>query len=862
MSVQEVNAPNVGDRDQEAYRPRSAEDLETVVSEMEEVNSEDVMEAVREISELADDELRTGENSVAIHANAPIRSLNNPEENNVQLDDREGQVVGEEYFVGQNLPGFQDVGNIKWWTVMDDDSYREETRGGGREHLQLNNEGDIHNYRVELDGEPLEGEEVQRLARNLRIRSQGDVTTENSIPEHVLRHSSKEEVLENEELSEEEYREQLSEALKHGFITEDGDLTLKGWTVGTNLDARDLRQLDDLNYGSDIVDFQADSFTGLDLEPVVLGGRARLEFSNEYISGNSFRTRSERGTIDLREGEGFPEEVHDFMDQHRWAGFSTNASPSERQEVNDEIKLSKYLQEIEEVPVSVEGDRLSIRSEDVRNYIFSNIHDTAIGHNDADVHVEGYRVNDYDVEIDLITASDSELDREEAETPEELIEEIENIVADSIEFHSGSELEASVGHKDIGGRKFDQMDRLFRYDDGLTTDFSKSFHYNSVVDAVLYSRHGEELEELNEGYEGGGRFGTVIPHFDDASSSLMQTVEELQEYGFLETEEVVEEEAKLNITADELEYREVIDRLEGLEEVSFTGSQRLSWREENNKRVDVGEIAAELEVVDGREEEMAERLQDYRDEIMDNYLASTEYEVKDERIPQAKNFIHNELEDSTLGDVLAKVTPSVKHDDEKEVMKFDGWNEKLLHPMAEDMEDTTFGKNASEELLDELGKMYEEGIIEGEMRYSEEYDLERKKKIVDIPGEARIEGYRELDEETRAELEALEEKDLISINESEYHLDIDTRGEGDGYLEPKESLEINIEGELEASELEMADTSVEIEGSYDTTADTTYRANDQLREIAENLDPMNFDSRPYEEVTVETDFDYGQELPA
>ena len=75
---------------------------------MEDVENEDVENAVREISEIADDNLR---GAVTNHFQAPIRSLNNPEENTVELEDgTEAQVVGEEYFVNQNLPGFQDVG--------------------------------------------------------------------------------------------------------------------------------------------------------------------------------------------------------------------------------------------------------------------------------------------------------------------------------------------------------------------------------------------------------------------------------------------------------------------------------------------------------------------------------------------------------------------------------------------------------------------------------------------------------------------------------------------------------------------------------------------------------------------------------
>ncbi len=257
-AVQNVNVPDSEEREQDVYSPRNEEELEQLIDRMEDIENEDVEDAVRQISEIADDNLRR---EVTEHFQAPIRSLNNPEENTVELDaGTEAQLVGEEYFVNQNLPGFQDVGNIKWWTLMDEDSYREETRNvrdrddvdRGLEHLQLDDEGDIHGYRVELDGEALDPEQAQRLARNLRIRQDNTVFEGNQVPRMMLENSSAREAAKSENIERNEFEDRYEEAREIGLVSEKGNLTLKGWLSAVDLEAPDIRSLVDKD---DVISF-------------------------------------------------------------------------------------------------------------------------------------------------------------------------------------------------------------------------------------------------------------------------------------------------------------------------------------------------------------------------------------------------------------------------------------------------------------------------------------------------------------------------------------------------------------------------------------------------------------------------------
>lgn len=257
MEAETIQSTLEEDRNRQtvAYPVRDEADYKRLLKEMEEVDSEEVAEAVEEISEVVDGQLR---NNVANHFQAPIRSLNNPGENTVELEDgTQAQVVGEEYSsVNGNLPDFMDVGNIKWWTVYDEGTYREERRADMQgEHLQFNSEGDLHGFRVELNGEPVGSDQVQRLARNLRIRRDSQVLEENRVPEFVLNYQNPDDIVESEEISRQEFEDSYREAEKLGLITSDGDITLKGWLSAANMQAQDLREFEEIDETTENISF-------------------------------------------------------------------------------------------------------------------------------------------------------------------------------------------------------------------------------------------------------------------------------------------------------------------------------------------------------------------------------------------------------------------------------------------------------------------------------------------------------------------------------------------------------------------------------------------------------------------------------
>lgn len=896
VSTERIDIPDLEERDQHVYPPRGEQDLERIIDEMVEVKDEEVQEAVREISSITDDSLRNGQNSVEDHFQAPIRSLNNPVANQVEIQQqyktgentllsntgsveafnrlfndqkpptKEGEVVGEEYFVGQNLPGFQYVGNIKWWTVMDDGSYREERRNRGFEHLNLNNEGDIHSFHVELDGEPIDGDDAIRLARNLRTRSKFQVTDENTVPQNILRYDSREELLENEDITEEEYVQQVEKAIEEDLITKDGDLTLKGWTIGANLEAPDLRELDELSGGDEFVDFEDDTETYLNLEIATLGAEARLEATTDYISGN-LRVAREGGQVNI-EGEGdenFPENVRNFMENYGWAGFSTDQSPRERQDLESEMLLSEYFEQ-EGIDIEhVDGNRLRVRNENVEDRIYNQLNDSAISFGNADIDITD---TDVDYEIKLVAKEGGEeLSRDNSEIPNSFFEEIEQELDESIDFKSGTEMIATTPIDNIGGGNLDNWNRLFDSDDGTTTEISRTLHIGSPVRALLNSKHEDELEDLQDDYRPGTVSGEYIPNYEDASQELMDTVETLEKHSLVKTEDVTKKEARLSITANELEYNETIEKLSDLDVVKFTETKDQMYSEEKNHHIPLENVKAEIEVVDGREDEVAERLEDYQEEIMDELMVSINREVKDEKLPQFKDFIHNELEAGKLGELLSSITPRVRYSEKERIPDYENWSDRLFHPISEDIHENSdwSPRTVSDELMDEFADMHEEGLIDGELDYSVECDREYHRENVTIPGDAIIDNYRDLDEETLDEIEELNERGLIDIEQPEYHLELRTSEYDDGettVYEPREKLEVQVDIEAESTELEMGDTTVELEGNYQTTGETNYRANEELLKIAESLDPLNFDSRPYEEVTVNTEFEYGDELSA
>jgi uncharacterized protein (UPF0147 family) len=857
-TAENVEAPDVEERDQDVYPPRSEEDLESVVEELEEVEDEEVEQAVRQVSELADDNLRTGQNSVGIHANAPIRSLNNPEENQVEMSDgSQGQVLGEEYFVGQNLPGFQDVGNIKWWTLMEDGSYREETRGGGREHLQLNNEGDIDGYRIELDGEVLEGEQVQRLARNLRIRSEANtsVTEENIIPENIIEHSTREELLENTELSESEYVEQIEEAQEYGLITEEGELTLKGWVTGADMQAQDLRGLEEISNGADTAQFgrlHSEEMPGADSDNLV-GHDATLTAST-HRSLESF-------IVDGRvEDEELDDELSELLQRiNRVAEFDIEDKGEEQTET--------YTTGIREFYDGVMG--WEVPKEDIvgnmsrgqaaelaRAAKRDDNNNLEVSFQDAELYTsQNGNAADRDLQLndlsEYLGCSEEDLEREMKENLDFNIEEGSLEIEYDGDNEKLSDMLYNLDPWLIGSLEDDRPEGSFTSEKVLNTSYLELLEFEDELNTSEFNRRYGKIGRIRE--------------YTEKSEELKSKVEELEEDGIIETEltETLNPTADVRIAAeDPLEYREALREIDELSYLNFPKSTD-SWRE--HVKTDLENVKASFNVTTDDREKLKEMLGDmegeFRDLVEDEddmFLGESVVEVKEYRkgIPGPKdliNFAVDYVDSEYLEEAVRKVV------DEPEMVEKTVFGERGLTDQHKTIDEYGVGDNErpSERILEKLGELYDAGLIDAERRiYNRREDYEtREEEFTDYTETARVD-YGELDSEQKEELRRLEEQGLITLDEPEKDLEITSQGDRN-----ENGISIELQGEYSIHDIDI-EGEMEFDVEYEPGDNFIYQASDDMRRVAEQLDPLNFNSDPYEDVTVENDFNYGEEISA
>ncbi|MFB6115149.1 MAG: hypothetical protein ABEK04_02570, partial [Candidatus Nanohalobium sp.] len=107
-------------------------------------------------------------------------------------------------------------------------------------------------------------------------------------------------------------------------------------------------------------------------------------------------------------------------------------------------------------------------------------------------------------------------------------------------------------------------------------------------------------------------------------------------------------------------------------------------------------------------------------------------------------------------------------------------------------------------------------------------------------------------EEEKETLYELQEQGIAELDE----------GKRDLSIEHNNDVNFQQEWTAEATHVDTVFDEDEEETTYEDRIEfehdeiTRYGTNEQVREIAEALDPMNFETRPYDEVTVDTDFDY------
>jgi hypothetical protein len=286
-----------------AYEPRNSGDLENVIDGMEliEDGDEELEEAVNNIRYTVNQWLR---NTLGM-TNHPfaIRSLNNPELNEVEVKDRfadshmraEGiedirnprigrendeeiernnlietdftaEIAGEEFFgINRHIPELGDYRDLQWWVLHENGSWGEEARAGTPEHLVNPRQiGETYGFRIEADGEQLSRDEIISMSENIDRREISTPQLTTSIPEIFMQYESKDEVIENEYNGDSDAFEQDLRLAEEMGMVDDDELTLMGYLAQFDFDQRspDRRRLVNLLSGNG----DLDSFSQRELE--------------------------------------------------------------------------------------------------------------------------------------------------------------------------------------------------------------------------------------------------------------------------------------------------------------------------------------------------------------------------------------------------------------------------------------------------------------------------------------------------------------------------------------------------------------------------------------------------------------------
>jgi hypothetical protein len=892
-------------RDTVAYPARDEQDYEELLEEMERVEDEDVAQAVEEINEVVDGELR---NRVMNHFQAPIRSLNNPEENTVELEEgTEVQIAGEEYAsINGNLPGFGDVSDIKWWAAYDPNTYREETRADrSGEHLQFNREGELHGFRVEVDGEPVESQDVKRLARNLRIRRDNQVTDRNDIPELMLEYSSLDSILGNTEsavrspedidndmmrevaeiiqdgedepqYTKEGFLEEYREAEKLGLVTENGNLTLKGWLSAVDLEARDLRGLEELSQGAEGLELQSGEVPMLTTGDLI-GARGNLEVEAEHSVLGYIADIEESGRVRIDEDghtpteEGSFSEIFDYLSSQ---GFSVDTD-SEVERFSRENGRYRFNLGLNEAIEYFEGitleDENNIVLEDSPESVREDLTQAALEETRA-VEVESISER-----ISLTEEDYEELSQATGIDPTELEETLQDNVevcmseeGVEVEYEGDSSFESRIAERLIETGEFGWQE--FNSDGEL--DFSDYFRtsvpYITLLpfkDEIDEHTERENLNNWNEFDNSTVGFSQGIEDYDSLSRGARSRIERLEEEDILDVDFIETESSDFEIKVqDPLEYREVISELEEiLHTESKTGSEPGVYLDraevEYDVRVETANIEAGTEDFDRLEEALDTRLDGKPGTVKGvlNWLDIVDYEEVEETVKDYERSYNDDLkhklnalidESEGVAEALLQGTV-IPEPEEHEVTRRDYDFENMGGQVdLRDEEDRLGHSNRNiEDYMEEEGnfvqlleELEEAGILEIEF----DYRTDSRRSYGNEIDQGTIENFYSLEENQREKLENLRDRGLVDYGKPERRAFL---SEGENF----ESFRFNPSLEAEIDEVYLEDTEVNVEANYHNEG-AVYEPTEEAHRIADILNPMKLNSKHYGDIGIETEF--------
>jgi hypothetical protein len=852
VNVDEDRRRNNG---QVSFMERTEEDIEEIVEKMQTVPSSRVEESVKGIgdtmnardeSENLDSLLR---DTVTVHAQAPIRSTINPDAHTVETESgRELQVAGEEYFLNQNsqaLGDFMDVSNVKWYKLEDNGVSTEETRNDrAGEHLRntATSEYGVEGFHIEVDGQPLDAEEVEAFRRSISRREQATVAPHNEVTGLMMDYDSVLDAVENEDISEQEFNELYYEALSDGLVTEDGDFTLKGWLSAVDLTGPDLRSFEEVARGSDTLETdrdgafdsiadvrEHDTTTSVNLNNVSWAG-AWFDFGMEELEqdearelvsgfGGDFEELREEGEMRLEAK--VPEMLNAVLEDEIYGenGFSlekvgkinTDAVDSLIRKAEGAYNSVEYTEaDLVDYEIGLQSEKEGMREAFIE--IFEDVHGS------YDAMVEEIEEN--------MTMNGLSLDYEGEEAPEN--------IARRLGFISST-----------------------RYQDG---ELEKQSRLNNGLADVMLLPFEEELEE--HGYDPTSITSDHLIDYDSISSEIKQLVNRLEDEDLVETTIRETETAQLDLNPETEEDYRLLDRVFSDSDMEFPYEERpLS---EGDVEVETVEVNCEI-VYDA--EDLDEELDEHQEEILQllgennnfgdvftNYGRESILDYKAEGLTEKA---HNLVDKS---EALQTVRKALIGRPDKEVIgeEIGPDYDDLRFTAPEDERETEYfedlNRPGSDELVAALEELEDEGLVE--LEYSTETTeypgSDAETEVMYYGGTFELENYHELNEQEKEALKELDERGVADLDEGKRELQIEeTR---DVYFEQK--------WQAEGTHIDTVFDEDEEERTYEETFDfeheevTRYEVNDQVRDIGEVLDPMNFETDPYEEITVENDFSY------
>lgn len=842
MEAKEVNSRN-SSGEPTAHIERDEEDLREVVSELEE-GSFDENQKIGSFIERVDGEIRD-EVRPTNHFEAPIRSLNNPETDSfVTEDGRRLQIVGEEFGQLNNvLPEYADIGNIQYWIAAEPGTFSEEDWNEGGEHIAGGNELSAEAYAVKVDGEFRSPEELDEIMEDMNIRQANNLFGGMEVPGLMVEYGSTEEAVSNEDITEKEFRNQYEKARKTGLVSENSNLTLKGMLRAVDMEAQDLESLESLGEGSESIIFRTldqENFPYLESDDVI-GHEGSIEVSSD---ARNIDTETTTGRVKRGEPEGELAEQLEYLEDT--LGFSVTDVTSEHEE--------SYTMSFADFRRQFLGEEVSPRQEigEMDDRSAAEIAETV-------ANFEGGIKRVSTEESPGIESDDCDIDRWVSElgfSEEDLRAELDSNTEIRVDEPGDIRLEYQ-GDREEMERLIDSFrDSVSAYnleDKRPVGSFSGWARMNEVYLELL--PHRDELEDSVDFNDSRGSVrASRIERYGELSSEAQQTIEELEQNGAIETEHGFNDyDGSIEIAAeDPLKYREAVEELKDIEGLEFSES---SDSEEIRKKVDLSYVKTRVTAKTDDEEEIREELGELVDEVKDLGLpkfTSETVEVNDYEKWENDDLEHrvNELLDSLDNRYLEKAARTVV--DEPEMVE----TTKHKHVFSEmdntlhEYEVKDHHEKPSDELLEKLGELYDRGIIEAEREIGEPYD-DFEREIFNYPDPTEsisLENYGEIDEDDREKLREMDEEGLIAFEEPSEELNVDMN------FREMEELEIKVSGSYRVEEVDMEEAEMDVEVQYAPGDDFVYEANEQIRSIAERMDPTNFEEQPFEQVELQTEF--------